>query len=198
MDSRYITAFQNSQQLRDLGYPEIAFVGRSNVGKSSLLNALLQRKNLAKTSKTPGRTQMIHMFLWNNSILLADLPGYGYQKTPHSISKHWQPLMSAYFQRKELKGTLILLDARRDLYDHEITFITSLRKDIQPLLILTKSDKLNTSKLQAKVQHTKNILQQSQLSHIPILTSSVLKKTHLDKIRQALQHMATHYTDDPL
>jgi len=128
--------------------PEIAFTGRSNVGKSSLINTLVNRKRLVKTSSTPGRTQLINFFNINNAFSFVDLPGFGYAKVPESIKKTWGPMVETYLlNRKTLKGVVLIMDIRRMPGPHELDFIEWLRYHTIPtILILTKADKLSKSK----------------------------------------------------
>ena len=129
-------------------FPEIAFSGRSNVGKSSLINTLLNRKRLVKTSSTPGRTQLINFFNINNAFFFVDLPGFGYAKVPKSIKKTWGPMVETYLStRKTLKGVVLILDIRRVPGAQDLEFIEWLRYYAIPsILILTKADKLSKSK----------------------------------------------------
>ncbi len=128
--------------------PEIAFTGRSNVGKSSLINTLVNRKRLVKTSSTPGRTQLINFFNINNAFSFVDLPGFGYAKVPESIKRTWGPMVETYLlNRKTLKGVVLIMDIRRMPGTHELDFIEWLRYHTIPtILILTKADKLSKSK----------------------------------------------------
>ncbi|MBU4343795.1 MAG: ribosome biogenesis GTP-binding protein YihA/YsxC [Desulfobacteraceae bacterium] len=128
--------------------PEIAFSGRSNVGKSSLINTLLNRKRLVKTSSTPGRTQLINFFLINSDFYFVDLPGYGYARVPASVQKKWGPMIETYLLTREtLKGVVLIMDIRRTPGIEELEFIAWLsRFDIPPILVLTKTDKLSKTK----------------------------------------------------
>jgi len=128
--------------------PEIAFAGRSNVGKSSLINTLVNRKRLVKTSSTPGRTQLINFFNINDAFSFVDLPGFGYAKVPESIKRTWGPMVETYLlNRKTLRGVVLIMDIRRMPGTHELDFIEWLRyHTITPILILTKADKLSKSK----------------------------------------------------
>ena len=128
--------------------PEIAFTGRSNVGKSSLINTLLNRKRLVKTSSTPGRTQLINFFNINNAFSFVDLPGFGYARVPESIKRTWGPMIETYLStRKTLKGVVLIMDIRRTPGTQELVFIEWLRYYTIPIiLILTKTDKLSKSK----------------------------------------------------
>jgi GTP-binding protein len=128
--------------------PEIAFSGRSNVGKSSLINTLVNRKRLVKTSSTPGRTQLINFFNINNAFSFVDLPGFGYARVPESIKRTWGPMVETYLStRKTLKGVVLIMDIRRVPGAQELGFIEWLRYyTIPSILILTKADKLSKSK----------------------------------------------------
>jgi GTP-binding protein len=125
--------------------PEIAFVGRSNVGKSSLMNTLVGRKKLAKTSNTPGRTQLINFFTVNGSISFVDLPGYGFAKVSQSVKKDWGDMMEAYLrERQSLAMVIFILDIRRDPSEDDLSLRDWLAHYRIPyIFILTKSDKLS-------------------------------------------------------
>jgi len=133
------------EQLPPDGRPEIAVVGRSNVGKSSLLNALLKRKNLAYTSKTPGKTQQFNYFRVDDRFYLVDLPGYGYAKAPKSARDEWAQLQERYLdERQSLRGVVQLIDSRHPPMDSDISLIERLRDvGIPHLISLTKADKLS-------------------------------------------------------
>ena len=128
--------------------PEIAFVGRSNVGKSSLINALVGRKSLAKTSNTPGRTQLINFFTVNSSLFFVDLPGYGFAKVPRSVKKDWGDMIETYLrERRNLALVVFILDVRRDPSADDLSLRDWLdHYRIPCAAILTKSDKLSNQK----------------------------------------------------
>jgi GTP-binding protein len=128
--------------------PEIAFAGRSNVGKSSLINCLVNRKRLVKTSSTPGRTQLINFFNVNDRVYFVDLPGYGYAKVPVSVRKKWGPMIERYLSgRKTLVGLVLIMDIRRIPGPDESRFIDWLNLyHIASILTLTKTDKLSKTK----------------------------------------------------
>lgn len=129
--------------------PEFAFIGRSNVGKSSLINMLTGRRELAKISSTPGKTQTINHFLINKSWYLVDLPGYGYASVSKELKKNWAQMIDEYFMRREnLYCTFILLDARLEPQANDMNFIKQLGSKGLPLaLVLTKTDKLKQTEL---------------------------------------------------
>jgi GTP-binding protein len=143
--------------------PEIAFAGRSNVGKSSLINRLLNRKRLVKTSATPGHTQCINFFLVNNAFYCVDLPGYGYAKVPASIQKQWGPMVEQYLRhRKPLKAVVVILDIRRIPRREDFQLLAWLQHyNIQAPIVLTKADKLTKNK---RVQQIKKIAQALTIS----------------------------------
>ncbi|MBL0700881.1 MAG: YihA family ribosome biogenesis GTP-binding protein [Desulfosarcina sp.] len=146
--SEFITSAVKPSQYPQTGLPEIAFAGRSNVGKSSLINRLINRKRLVKTSSTPGRTQLINFFMINNAFVFVDLPGYGYAKVPASVKKTWGPMIETYLSTREtLLGVVLLMDLRRIPGLEELNFINWLNHyDIPAILVLTKADKLSKTK----------------------------------------------------
>jgi GTP-binding protein len=125
--------------------PEIAFAGRSNVGKSSLINVLVNRKNLVRTSSTPGRTQLINFFAVNDQFTLVDLPGYGYARVPLAVKKEWGPMMERYLSsRPTLRGVVLIFDIRRTPVAEDRQMLDWLRAyGIPPLLVITKCDKVS-------------------------------------------------------
>jgi GTP-binding protein len=125
--------------------PEIAFAGKSNVGKSSLINTLTNRKKLARTSSTPGRTQAINFFDINGRVYFVDLPGYGFAKVPLQVKKSWGKMVEAYLKsRPNLKTVVVILDIRREISPDDLGLLDWLdHYQIQPMVILTKVDKLS-------------------------------------------------------
>ena len=143
--AEFITSATKPDQYPPVKYPEMAFAGRSNVGKSSLINTLVNRKRLVKTSSTPGRTQLINFFDINNLITFVDLPGYGYAKVPTAVRKKWGPMIETYLSsRRSLKGVVVIMDIRRIPRQEEHNLIAWLEHySIARILVLTKTDKLS-------------------------------------------------------
>ena len=139
-----LSAWRPDQFPADEG-AEVSFAGRSNAGKSSALNAITGRTALARTSKTPGRTQLINFFGLDDGRRLTDLPGYGYAKVPAEMQRHWQELLTRYVEvRASLGGIIIVMDARRPLTDYDRQMLDWTRVHELPThLLLTKADKLN-------------------------------------------------------
>jgi GTP-binding protein len=141
-------------------YPEVAFAGRSNVGKSSLINTLLNRKGLARTSSSPGKTQSINFYLINGSFCLVDLPGYGYAKVPQQVRKKWSPLIKEYCRKREnLCGVAVIIDARVGPTPLDLSLINWLKDlSLPAIFIMTKSDKLSKNKIAKALQQTAKAL----------------------------------------
>ena len=146
--AEFIKSAVKPSQYPDAVLPEFAFTGRSNVGKSSLINTLVNRKRLVKTSSTPGRTQLINFFLINKMFSFVDLPGFGYAKVPESVRRKWGPMIETYLStRKTLKGVVLIMDVRRIPGIQDLYFIEWLYYyNIPGILILTKADKLSKTK----------------------------------------------------
>jgi GTP-binding protein len=142
--------------------PEYAFIGRSNVGKSSLINMLVQKKGLAKTSQTPGKTQLINHFLINENWQLVDLPGYGYAKTSRSNRADWQKFISFYLRNREnLQCVFVLIDSRLDPQKIDVEFCTWLGENGLPFqLVFTKADKQSRVKSDQSVAKFRKTLQE--------------------------------------
>lgn len=157
--------------------PEIAFIGRSNVGKSSLINTLVGRKNLAKTSNTPGRTQLINFFTINEKILFVDLPGYGFAKVAQSVKKDWGDMIEAYLrERLSLALVVLILDIRRDPSEDDLSLRDWLSHYRIPYLyILTKTDKLSNNQAIARQRAIEKNLRVSA-ERKPILFSAKTQK----------------------
>jgi GTP-binding protein len=141
-------------------FPEMAIVGKSNVGKSSLINHLLNNKKLAKTSATPGKTQMLNFFMIDEALILVDLPGYGFASVPHAVKKEWSTAIDAYFEKRQtLRLTLLLIDIRRSPSDEDVAFAKWAAHHEKPLLVIfTKSDKVTAAEKQKSTADALGIL----------------------------------------
>ena len=148
--AEFVTSAVKPSQYPPAVLPEIAFAGRSNVGKSSLINTLVNRKRLVKTSSTPGRTQLINFFNINEAFSFVDIPGYGYAKVPTAIKKNWGPMIETYITtRKTLKGVVLIMDIRRTPGPEDMNMLDWLNHyDVPSIPVLTKSDKLSKTKQQ--------------------------------------------------
>ncbi|MGD2185553.1 MAG: ribosome biogenesis GTP-binding protein YihA/YsxC [Desulfobacterales bacterium] len=146
--AEFITSATQPAHYPPAAIPEIAFAGRSNVGKSSLINTLLNRKHLVKTSSTPGRTQLINFFDINQRLRFVDLPGYGYAKVPVAVRMKWGPMIETYLSGREtLKGVVVIMDIRRIPGQAEHNLLGWLNHyAITGVLVLTKTDKLSKNK----------------------------------------------------
>jgi GTP-binding protein len=153
----------------ELDMPEIAFSGRSNVGKSSLLNKVLKRRSFARVSKTPGRTREINFFKVNDAFLLADLPGYGYARVSKERSAEWGPLIESYLRStKDLRGVVQLLDVRHDPTDEDRQMLDFLADVGVPVMfVATKIDKISRAAAERRVQDLAIILQVDEDHIIP-------------------------------
>ena len=175
--------------------PEYAFIGRSNVGKSSLINMITNQNKLAKTSSTPGKTQLINHFLINNSWHIVDLPGYGYAKTSKSNKKHFQKSITDYFKhRKQLVSAFILIDVRHSPFKIDLDFILWLATNkISFSIIFTKTDKLTKTEIDNKLLNYKKELEKNWEILPEIFLSSSKKHAgkedilnYIDKINQSI------------
>tara|TARA_B100000989_G_scaffold160889_1_gene120129 strand:- start:8951 stop:9553 length:603 start_codon:yes stop_codon:yes gene_type:complete len=175
--------------------PEYAFVGRSNVGKSSLINSILNNKKIAKTSSMPGKTILINHFKINNNFYLVDLPGYGYATQSKKIKDDIRKIHKSYFKsRKQLFYTFLLIDIRHDLQKIDIEFMKFLNSNICPFVIIfTKSDKLKLDKIEIQIENLKK-----QLSHIwhkfpELYVTSSKDKSGINKIFNFIEDTLIKY-----
>jgi GTP-binding protein len=166
------------------GPPEIAIAGRSNVGKSSLLNAILGRRSLARTSSTPGRTRQLNFFLVNDRFRLVDLPGYGFAVGPERERRAWGPLVEGYLREREtLRGVVLIIDVRRGLEAEEIELLAFLADIGRPaVLAVTKTDKLARS---AATQALRK-LESTSGGRLPVIGCSARTRAGLDELWDAI------------
>ena len=178
IDSQFLVSNTDVQKCPINRLPDYAFIGRSNVGKSSLINALCNKKKLAKTSSRPGKTQLINHFLINKSWHLVDLPGYGYAKTSKTKKKVFQKYITEYFQkRKQLATAFVLIDIRHKPQSIDLDFMYWLgEKKIPFSIIFTKADKIKSNNVRVHVDQYFNIMN-NQWSFLPNhFITSALKK----------------------
>lgn len=178
---------------------EIAFAGRSNAGKSSALNALTQQNGLARTSKTPGRTQLINLFQIEDGLRLVDLPGYGYAQVPEEMKRKWQRSLGEYLQKREcLKGVVILMDIRHPLKDLDMQMIDwAVESELPTLVLLTKADKLASGARKQQLMSVRDALA-SKVGDIRIEYFSSLKKIGIDKLRNTLNEWYSGKEEAPV
>lgn len=174
--------------------PEIAFAGRSNVGKSSLINALCNRKNLARASNTPGRTQEINFFdLADGKFYIADLPGYGFAEAPKKNVDVWSRLNLSYLRKRpSLRRVLLLIDARRGVGEVDRGIMEQLDSSaVQYQVVLTKSDKIKKAELVEVIEATKAALMQQPAAHPHVITTSSEKGLGLPELRATILSLIT-------
>lgn len=166
---------------------EVAFAGRSNAGKSSALNTLTNQKSLARTSKTPGRTQLINVFDLGNDRRLVDLPGYGFAKVPLAMKQKWQKALGEYLQQREsLKGLVVLMDIRHPLKDLDKDLIYwAAESELPVLVLLTKADKLSQGKRSAEVLKVRKKLAELN-ADISVQAFSSLKRTGVEQATKVI------------
>ena len=166
---------------------EVAFAGRSNAGKSSALNTLTRQKSLARTSKTPGRTQLLNFFNLNEQQRFVDLPGYGYAKVPEKVKRQWHALMETYLhERQSLYGIILVMDIRHPLTEFDWQMIEWCGYSKKPLhILLTKADKLNHGAAKNTMFKVQRELQEQELS-VSLRLFSALKRNGIDDIHQLL------------
>ncbi|WP_314010855.1 ribosome biogenesis GTP-binding protein YihA/YsxC [Pseudostreptobacillus hongkongensis] len=179
--------------VKESNYPEklenveIAFVGRSNVGKSSLINSLVKRKNLARTSKTPGRTQLVNFFLINKDRYFVDLPGYGFAKVPANIKKNWGNIMEEYLNSERRKVVFVLLDIRRIPSGEDFEMLKYLEHyKIEYYIIFTKSDKLSNNE---RFKQLKEIKKKLVFENEDVFFHSSLKNTGREEILEFIESL---------
>jgi GTP-binding protein len=189
----FVAGVADLARLPPAGLPEVAFAGRSNVGKSSLINALTGRGQLARISQTPGRTQQINMFDLGGRLMLVDLPGYGFAQAPKPKVDAWQKLVRTYLRgRSSLVRTCVLVDARHGLKEADQQFTTMLGEvAVAYQLVLTKVDQVRASALAELIESLEAELARKPGAHPGIVPTSAREGTGIARLRAALALLAT-------
>jgi GTP-binding protein len=188
----FVLGVADLAQLPDAGLPEVAFAGRSNVGKSSLINALTNRSELARTSRTPGRTQQLNMFDLGGRLVLVDLPGYGYAKAPKAAVASWNRLLRDYLRgRSVLRRACVLIDARHGIKDLDRDFMTMLGEAAVTFqAVLTKVDQVRGDERASLVAGIGRALAGMPGAHPEVLTTSARDGLGIERLRAALAGLA--------
>jgi len=183
----FLLSVANLNQLPSDQGIEVAIVGRSNAGKSSVLNQLTQNKNLARVSKTPGRTQHINLFKIDEERRLADLPGYGYAKVPPKIKQHWQNLLDTYLRQREcLKGLILVMDIRHPLKPFDQQFLTWANEcELPTHILLNKADKLSYQSQQKTLRE----VTQALTAYSPMMTVQLFSALAGEGIKELQKQM---------
>jgi GTP-binding protein len=191
--ARFLTsASKLSQCPPDEGW-EVAFAGRSNAGKSSAINALTGNRKLARTSKTPGRTQLINFFSLSEQQRLVDLPGYGFAKVPEAVKREWVRQLEFYLQQRQcLRGLILLMDVRRPLQDFDRMMLDWAVAGSMPVhILLTKADKLKKGPAKSTLLQVRKELAGAQSGLVSVQLFSALKKTGMEPLMQVLEDWLT-------
>jgi len=189
--SKFVISNSRVEDCPNSKLPEYAFIGRSNVGKSSLINMLTGRKNLAKVSGKPGKTRLINHFLVNDNWHLVDLPGYGYAKVSKKEKKVFQKFITDYFKkRKQLVNAFVLIDSRHDPQKIDLEFMEWLGSNAIPFsIIFTKTDKLKPKVLDQNTMTYKAVLMETWEELMPLFISSSKNKTGREDILNYIQNI---------
>lgn len=185
----FLTSVTDMSNLPDASGTEIAFAGRSNVGKSSLINALTGRKGLARTSSTPGRTQMLNFFVAPDMPLtIVDMPGYGYAQAPKELVEAWTQLVFSYLRgRPNLRRVILLIDSRHGIKKNDLEAMELLDKAaVVYQVVLTKSDKIKPPQLARLISETQALLAKRVAAHPLIIATSSEKNKGIDELRAEL------------
>lgn len=188
----FLRGVEAIESLPPFGLPEIAFAGRSNVGKSSLINALCNNGNVARTSNTPGRTQQLNFFDLAGRLIMVDMPGYGFAKAPKDMVDRWKRLMTAYLSgRPVLRRAFVLVDSRHGMKDVDREMMTMLDKSaVVYQVVLTKSDKLKPAELASVTEATQAEIAKRVAAHPTIIVTSSEKGFGIPELRAEIHQLA--------
>jgi GTP-binding protein len=189
---RFMLSVAELTQLPSADLPEVAFAGRSNVGKSSLFNALFGQAKLAKTSSTPGRTQQLNYFNLADKLYLVDLPGYGFAKAPEHLVRQWQKTLFDYLRgRPNLRRVFLMVDSRHGLKQTDLSIMKMLDESaVCYQIVLTKTDKVSDKAVEALQAAIQKKLAEHPAAHQSVVATSSLKKSGLEQIRLELTALA--------
>jgi GTP-binding protein len=186
--AEFVKGVVNVAGLPDEAMPEVAFAGRSNVGKSSLLNALLDRVGLARTSNTPGRTRELNYFLLGDTMHVVDMPGYGYAKASKSLVKGWNQLVQDYLRgRTQLRRVFLLIDSRHGVKENDKATMELMDKSaVSYQLVLTKIDKLKAREVDDAIAGAQEVIKKHAAAYPEVVATSADKKLGIDTLREAV------------
>ncbi len=192
-ECRFVHAAQRLDQLPPAAGPEVAFAGRSNVGKSSLLNALTGRRALARVSAEPGRTRQLNFFDLGGRLTLVDMPGYGYARAGKAVKRDWQGLMFDYLRgRATLRRVMLLLDARIEVKEADLAAMELLdRAAVTFQLVLTKADGVKPVALKRKLEEARALARRHPAAHPAVVVTSSTTGEGIDELRAAIAGLAT-------
>jgi len=188
IQAEFITSAVDLKTCPPAELPEICFAGRSNVGKSSLINALVNRKNLARTSNVPGKTQQMNYYALPDTLFLVDLPGYGYAKVPKKERDRWGRSIRKYLlERDTLRLVIHVVDARHDPTQRDEDFFYWLASNELPFaVVLSKADKLSANKKQQSISATRKVLKEMNIE-VPVLPVSSEKNEGIDEVKKLIE-----------
>ena len=190
--ARFLKSMKNTSDMPDIDMPQIAVCGKSNVGKSSLINLLTNRNKLAKTSSTPGKTRLVNFFVINEEFLLVDLPGYGFAKAPQAEQKEWPRMIEGYLAaaRDDLRALMILLDIRHNPTENDRLLLTwAAHFGLRVILVATKADKIAKTRRKPRLAEIKAAI--SGGVDYPIVAVSALEKTGTDGLLEQMEKALT-------
>lgn len=193
--AEFVTSAVRPQQYPAAELPELAFAGRSNVGKSSLINTLVSRRKLVQTSSTPGKTRLINFFRVNDALMLVDLPGYGYARVSEEERRNWRPMIERYLSNREnLKAVVVILDIRRAPNEEDAQLLDWLaRREIASILVVTKADKLSKT---AQLKQLKIIAGALEIDPDDLVLFSSKSRQGRDVLWRTLVELATAPPED--
>ncbi|MFO0388748.1 MAG: ribosome biogenesis GTP-binding protein YihA/YsxC [Alphaproteobacteria bacterium] len=193
---RFIAGAATPDALPPCTHPEIAFIGRSNVGKSSIINALVGQKALARTSQTPGRTQQLNFFLLDERLMMVDMPGYGHASVSKKEKRQWSSLTKNYLMgRQSLKRICLLIDSRRGVMEIDDNFMDLLDETaVSYQIVLTKADTLKPKELEDVLQNVHKALKLHAAAHPQILVTSAADKQGIESLQEELAAFALSET----